>query len=77
LKPRGKPLRLFARRAPAMSDPKDDDPINRLDQIIDQLGRLYAEADQIIDSHVEKVRERTAPMTHRIVRQCEPTGDLQ
>jgi hypothetical protein len=55
-----------------MDEPKN--PLSRLDQIIDQLGALYAEADQIIDSHVEKARERVAP---KMPRRCEPTGNLQ
>jgi hypothetical protein len=58
-----------------MSEPKN--PINRLDEIITQLAGLYREADQIIDSHIEKARERTVPTTHRIVRRREPAGDLQ
>jgi hypothetical protein len=46
------------------------DPISRLDQIIEQLGRLYAEADQIIDSRIEKVRDAIRITPQR--RQCEP-----
>ncbi len=47
-----------------------------LDEIINQLGRLYAEADEIIDRNVGRARERTASTTPRHVR-CEPTGGLQ
>jgi hypothetical protein len=57
-----------------MTNPKDP-PLTRLDQIINQLGQLYAEADQIIDSHVGKVRERVAPTTPRGIFR-EPTGSL-
>jgi hypothetical protein len=56
-----------------MTNPKDPDPINRLDQIIDQLAALYTEADQIIDSSIEEARRRVAPRG----RQFEPTGNLQ
>jgi len=46
--------------------------MNRLDEIINQLGSLYSEADQILDSLVEKVREHDAPPRRR-----EPAGNLQ
>jgi hypothetical protein len=52
-----------------MSNPKEGDLINRLEQIIDELGRLYAEADQILDSRIEMVRERMTPPR---ARQHEP-----
>jgi hypothetical protein len=46
--------------------------MDRLDQIINQLGDLYAEADKIIDRYVAEVREREATTTPLgVVRQSE------
>jgi hypothetical protein len=46
--------------------------MDRLDEIINQLGALYTEADKILDSLVERAREVDAPSRRR-----EPAGSLQ
>jgi hypothetical protein len=33
-------------------------PADRLEDIIDQLGQLYAEADRILDSYIAEAYER-------------------
>jgi hypothetical protein len=44
-----------------MDKPKST--MDRLDQIITQLGALYAEADELIDRYVAEAREREAMTT--------------
>ena len=45
---------------------KTPDPAKRLDEIIAEIGRLYAEADHIID-HFELSQPASVPLGHKVL----------